>query len=130
MVDLTIGEVARLASVRTSTLRYYEDAGVLPKARRVNGRRVYGEDLVNLVQVARFAQSVGFSLAQIKALFSGMSGPHDLRKQWTPLAHAKIAELDRAIASATRMKKAIESGLECGCIRLEDCMPGNGRRVV
>jgi MerR family transcriptional regulator, redox-sensitive transcriptional activator SoxR len=124
MADLSIGEVARRAGVRTSALRYYEEAGILPRAGRVNGQRRYSEYLVNLVEVARFARSVGFSLAEIKRLFSGMQGRKDLRAQWRPLARAKLAELDLVIARALRMKNAIESGLECGCIRVEDCLPG------
>jgi MerR family transcriptional regulator, redox-sensitive transcriptional activator SoxR len=127
MADLTIGEVARRAGVRTSALRYYEEAGILPRAGRVNGQRRYSEDLVNLVEVARFARSVGFSLSEIKRLFSGMQGRKDLRAQWRPLAHAKLGELDLVIARALRMKSAIESGLECGCIRVEDCLPGTGK---
>jgi MerR family redox-sensitive transcriptional activator SoxR len=124
MADLTIGEVARRAGVRTSALRYYEEAGILPRAARVNGQRRYSEDLVNLIEVARFARSVGFSLAEIKRLFSGMRVRKDLRAQWRPLARAKLGELDLVIARALRMKSAIESGLECGCIRVEDCLPG------
>ena len=124
MADLTIGEVARRAGIRTSALRYYEQAGILPPARRVNGRRHYGEDLVSLIEVARFAQSVGFSLAEIKRLFSGMQGRKGLPAQWRPLARAKLEELDRVIARALQMKRAIESGLACGCIRVEDCIPG------
>ena len=30
MAELTIGEVVRRAGVRTSALRYYEGAGILP----------------------------------------------------------------------------------------------------
>jgi MerR family redox-sensitive transcriptional activator SoxR len=127
MGDLTIGEVARRAGVRASALRYYEDAGILPHAERVNGRRVYSEELVSLIEVARFAQSVGFSLAQIKQLFSGLEGRSDLRAQWRPLARAKLKELDGVIARALQMKAAIESGLECGCIRVEDCLPAGKR---
>lgn len=127
MADLTIGEVARRAGVRTSALRYYEEAGILPRAGRVNGQRRYSEYLVNLVEVARFARTVGFSLAEIKRLFSDTQGRKDLRAQWRPLARAKIEELDRVIARARRMKNAIESGLQCGCIRVEDCLPDAGQ---
>lgn len=123
MADLSIGDVARRAGMRTSALRYYEDAGILPRAPRINGQRRYSEELVSLIEVARFARSVGFSLAEIKRLFSGMQGRKDLRAQWRPLARAKLEELDRVIARARRMKKAIESGLRCGCIRVEDCLP-------
>lgn len=123
MEDLTIGEVARRAGVRTSALRYYEEAGILPPAPRINGRRHYNEDLVSLIEVAKFAQSVGFSLAEIRQLFSGMEGRKSLQTHWRPLARAKLEELDRVIARALQMKRAIETGLECGCIRVEDCLP-------
>ena len=125
MGDLTIGEVARRAGVRTSALRYYEEAGIIPPPRRLNGRRQYSEDLVSLIEVARFAQSVGFSLNEIKRLFTGLNGRKTLTAQWRPLARAKLAELDRVIASASQMKAAIESGLRCGCIRIEECLPSS-----
>jgi DNA-binding transcriptional MerR regulator len=35
MRQLSIGEVARRTGVRTSALRYYEEAGILPAAREV-----------------------------------------------------------------------------------------------
>jgi MerR family redox-sensitive transcriptional activator SoxR len=123
MSELTIGEVARLAGMRPSALRYYEEAGILPPASRVNGQRRYGEELVDMIRVARFAQSVGFTLSEIKALFNGFKGRSALGKQWRPLAEAKLAEIDAVIAKAQQMKAAIESGLRCGCIRVEDCLP-------
>ena len=43
--------------------------------------------------------------------------------KWRPLARTKLQELDRVIAAARQMKSAIESGLRCGCIRIEDCLP-------
>ena len=43
---LTIGEVARRAGVRTSTIRYYEEAGLLPEPERVGGKRRYEEGIL------------------------------------------------------------------------------------
>jgi MerR family redox-sensitive transcriptional activator SoxR len=127
MADIDIGEAARRAGVKTSTLRYYEEAGILPPAPRMNGRRRYGDELVSLIEVARFAQSVGFSLAEIRELFRATKGSRSLQAHWRPLAMAKVAELDRVIRHAKRMKAAIESGLACGCIRVEDCLPSRKR---
>lgn len=45
----TIGEVARRAGVRPSTLRYYERIGVLPSPERSNGRRRYDGEVLREV---------------------------------------------------------------------------------
>lgn len=122
MTGMAISEVARRTGVPPSTLRYYEDEGVLPRAKRRNGRRVYDEDMLRLVEVAVFAQSVGFSLDEVRRLFKGLEGRAGLKAQWQPLARAKLAQLDEVMAKAQQMKAAIEAGLECGCIRIEDCL--------
>jgi MerR family redox-sensitive transcriptional activator SoxR len=125
-MDLTIGDVTRRTGVASSALRYYESAGVLPAVRRVNGRRRYGEEVIALIEVVKFAQSVGFTLAEIRRLSSGFEGRSKLRAQWRPLAIAKLKQLDAVIEQARRMKAAIEQGLQCGCIRIEDCLPTRG----
>ena len=125
MEEITIGEVARRTGIAASALRYYEAAGVLPAVRRRNGRRYYDAEVVNLIEVVKFAQSVGFSLAEVRELSRGFGNRARLRARWRPLAMAKLRELDRFIEQARRMKFAIEQGLACGCIRIEDCLgPG------
>jgi MerR family redox-sensitive transcriptional activator SoxR len=127
MPALTIGEVARRTGVATSALRYYEDAGILPAPERVNGRRRYAVDAVRVVEVVRFAQRAGFSLTEIRTLFHGFGPDTPLNERWAALAQAKVAELDALIDRATRMKRAIEAGLDCGCVRVEDCVVGPAR---
>jgi MerR family transcriptional regulator, redox-sensitive transcriptional activator SoxR len=124
MDELTIGEVARRTGVRTSALRYYEDAGILPPPRRVNGRRRYPPLVLRMVEVLRFAQQAGFTLDEIRTLFHGFGAEIPLRERWEALAVAKLRELDELIARAGQMKRAIEVGLGCGCVRLEDCVIG------
>src|SRR5438876_8565206 len=41
---MTIGAVAALSGRRPSSIRYYEQIGLLPPAARASGRRVYGPD--------------------------------------------------------------------------------------
>jgi len=47
--------------------------------------------------------------------------------RWQALARQKVVELDALIARAQRMKYVLETGLHCGCLRLEDCpiVPGD-----
>lgn len=124
MGEHTIGQVARRLGVRTSALRFYEARGILPPAPRRNGHRRYDDEMVRTIEVALFAQSVGFSLAEIRQLFA-VARRHPLNARWEPLARAKLRELDAVIERAQRMKAAIASGLECGCIRWTDCRPAS-----
>jgi MerR family redox-sensitive transcriptional activator SoxR len=119
--SLSIGEVAKRSGIRTSALRYYEDAGILPAPARVNGRRRYDADTVRRVDVLRFAQQAGFTLEEIKTLFHGFETTTPLSRRWQALARTKLIELDRLAAHIQTMRSALEVGLKCGCIRIEDC---------
>lgn len=124
MSAMSIGEAARRAGVRTSALRFYEDAGILPKVARVNGRRRYDEKTVRMIEVLGFAQRAGFSLAEIKTLFSTGDPGSQLGERWRELAQTKLRELERLVKHAAQMRRAIELGLACGCGQLEDCLIG------
>ena len=50
--------------------------------------------------------------------------------EWETAA-VKLEELDALVANAARMRRAIEVGLQCGCIRLEDCaLPETNRALA
>jgi MerR family redox-sensitive transcriptional activator SoxR len=118
---LSIGEVARRTGVRPSALRYYEDAGLLPRPARISGQRRYEADAIRRIDVLRFAQQAGFTLEEIRTLFQGFGNETPLSARWQKLARAKIAELDELARRIRRMRRALELGLQCGCIRIEDC---------
>lgn len=122
MSDISIGELARRTGVRTSALRFYEDEGILQPSGRVGGRRRYSAEAVRLVEVLRFAQSAGFTLAEIRTLFAGFDPEMPLSERWAALAQAKLRELDELVARAEQMRRAIQAGLDCGCFRWEDCV--------
>lgn len=119
---LSIGEVAKRAGVRTSAIRYYEEAGILPRPSRVSGQRRYDAETIQRVDVLRFAQQAGFTLEEIKTLFHGFGAETPLSSRWKSLATAKMRELDLLSRRIEKMKRALELGLKCGCVRVEDCM--------
>jgi MerR family redox-sensitive transcriptional activator SoxR len=136
MKPLSIGEVAKRTGIRTSALRYYEEAGILPAPMRVSGQRRYDADTIHRIDVLRFAQQAGFTLEEIKTLFHGFGAETPLSSRWRSLANAKLRELDLLAMRIQRMRRALKLGLKCGCIRIEDCtlsasdvQDRNGRRV-
>ncbi len=66
---LTIGELASAAEVPTSTVRYYERAGLLkPSGRSASNYRLYSEEDLERLRFIRAAQATGFSLEDVTAL--------------------------------------------------------------
>src|SRR3982750_4444426 len=63
---MTIGQLAAAAQVKTATIRYYEQLGLLPTARRTAaGYREYSASVARRLAVIRNAQQFGFSLRDI-----------------------------------------------------------------
>ena len=77
---LRIGEVARLVSVTTKTVRHYEKVGLLQQTDRSDaGYRLYTAD--DLLRVHRIKQlrSLGLPLQRIKEVLGGSGSGEDLR---------------------------------------------------
>ena len=121
MEELAIGEVARRAGIRPSALRFYESIGLMPAPKRVSGRRRYDASTVQMLKVVQLAQQAGFTVAEVQTLLNGFTPDTPPAARWQPLAQQKIAELDALIVRAQQMKRILEHGLNCGCLRLEDC---------
>ena len=118
---LLIGEVAARTGMPASTIRYYEQQGVLPAPARVSGRRRYDADAVTALAVVDLAKQAGFSLDEIKTLLHGFSDDTPPPERWKDLARAKLEELDDHIQRLAAMQVLLREGLDCDCLRLDDC---------
>ena len=118
---MKIGEVARRAGLRTSAIRFYETAGLLPAPERTGGRRTYHDAVLSRLAVIRFAQAGAFTLEEIRQLFSARPGEQPISARWKRLAAAKLVELDAVIARAEAMKRGLREALRCGCVEVEQC---------
>lgn len=72
-----IGEFASRSGVTPDTLRHYERLGLLPKPHRTSGGvRVYSADTVEWLRFIKQAQTLGFTLREVRDLlaFPGSAG--------------------------------------------------------
>ena len=67
---LTIGHVAEETGVAATTLRYYEQIGLVPVPARVGGQRRYDESVLARLEVIGLCKSAGFALDEIQVLFA------------------------------------------------------------
>ncbi|HEX6285917.1 MAG TPA: heavy metal-responsive transcriptional regulator [Acidimicrobiia bacterium] len=66
---MKIGQLAERTGVSTKAIRYYENIGVLPPARReANGYRVYDKAAAERIGFIQDAQSAGMSLLEIQMI--------------------------------------------------------------
>ena len=117
MAGMSIGEVARKMGLRPSAIRYYERLGLLPKAPRVSGRRRYDERVLERLAMVRFAKHVGFSVAEINVLLSGVEG-RPPTERWRKLAAAKVAQVDQFVTQARSIRKLLSETLDFQCPKL------------
>jgi MerR family transcriptional regulator, thiopeptide resistance regulator len=105
--SLTVGAVARMASITVRTLHHYDEIGLLrPSVRTDAGYRRYtNADLERLQQIL-FYRQLGFALDEIESVMTngGITPVAHLRRQHTLL-------LDR-IARLRRMANAVEKAME------------------
>ena len=124
-IGATIGEVARRAGVRPSKLRYYEGIGMLPSPERAKGRRRYDAEVLcevlDRLAIVRVAQQAGFTISEVRTLLDGFSEDTPPFERWRVLAREKLPEVEAQIGRARGMKRLLERGLECECLRIEDC---------
>lgn len=123
MQELTIGEVAQEAGLQTSTLRYYESTGLLPKARRINGQRRYEASVLQRLAFIKLSQQAGFTIGEIGTLLEGFAENTPPSARWRLMAGDKLQEVENLIQRAQKMKTLLESGLQCGCLTFEECLP-------
>jgi MerR family redox-sensitive transcriptional activator SoxR len=121
MTGLSISKVAQRAGLRPSTLRYYEQVGLLPPQLRVHGRRSYDPAVFDTLAVIVYAKAVGFTIAETKLLVSGFPRDIPASTRWQQLARRKQQEIDDVIARALEMRRTLQRALNCKCHTLAQC---------
>ena len=118
-MEMTIGEVAEIAEVATSTLRYYEDIGLITPHRRMNGRRRYLPDVLSVLALIQLAKDANFTLDEIKELIYDFPTDMPISERWQVIAQRKIEEINQIIREAQSTKALLEESLACQYLHFE-----------
>jgi DNA-binding transcriptional MerR regulator len=112
---LAIGQVAERTGIPVSTVRYYEEIGVISTAARVGGKRRFADDTVGRVRFIRWAQEAGFSLDEIRVILDDETGV------WRDLVDEKLDELIQRRDRLDGMIATLRDVRECGCGAVASC---------
>ena len=118
---LTIGELATLAGKRPSSIRYYEQIGVLPQPARVSGQRRYDAGTVRTLAVIDTAQRAGLTLDEIRKLLSASPDDKSSTDKLREVAERKLPEIIALLKRAEMVRSWLESAARCECPSLSEC---------
>lgn len=106
---MNIGEAARASGVSAKMIRYYEEIGLIPEARRSgNGYRVYRMEDVHTLGFIRRARKLGFSVAQIEQLVRLWQDKGRASVEVKAIAEGHITELTARIEELEAMRRTLE----------------------
>lgn len=119
---MSIGELARRADRSASSIRYYEQIGLLPAPARQYGQRRYDADTVRRLTVIAAAQRAGLTLDEIRALFDAAHGDDSAAiEQLRQVAERKLPELTAMIERSMVVRDWLRAAAKCECPSLYDC---------
>lgn len=106
---MDIAEVAWRSGLPASTLRYYEEKGLIASSGRRGLRRVFAPGVVERLALVALGRAAGFSLDEIAAMF-GPDGRLVIDRQ---LLAAKADDLDRTIRRLAALRDGLRHAAAC-----------------
>ena len=114
---MDIEEVARRAGVAASTLRFYEQKGLIAPVGRDGLRRRYSPTVLDQLALVALGRASGFTLDEIGAMFAADGGVRIER----PALAAKADEIDATLRRLQAMSRGMRHDAECPARTHLDC---------
>lgn len=110
---LKIGEVARRTGIGIETLRFYERSGLLGRpARTEGGYRLYSADELLRLEFIKRAQTLGFTLEEIKRIMSESHAGQRPCNEVREIVRERLTELDERLKQMRRYRNALARTLQ------------------
>jgi DNA-binding transcriptional MerR regulator len=109
MQELGIGEVVRRSGVPASTLRYYEERGLIGSVGRRGLTRVFDQAVFQRLALISVGRAAGFTLDEIAVMFAPDGSPRLDRALLT----SKADDLDATIRRLTVMRDGLRHAASC-----------------
>lgn len=106
---MDITEVAKQSGVPASTLRFYEEKGLIASVGRRGLRRLFDSGVLERLALIALGRSAGFSLDEIASMFAPDGCPQIDRR----VLAAKAAELDETIRELSAMRDGLRHAAVC-----------------
>ena len=106
---MDIAEVAKRSGLPASTLRYYEEKGLIASVGRQGLRRTFEPGVLEQLALISLGQAAGFSLDEIAQMFTPDRRPNIKRK----MLEDKADQVDRMIKRLRAMSSGLRHAAVC-----------------
>ena len=117
MKSLDITEVGRRSGLPASTLRYYEEKGLIASSGRSGLRRLFPPQVLERLALITLGRAAGFSLDEIALMFAADGKPRIDRK----VLAAKAKDLDEIIRELSTMRDCLRHAAACSAKSHMEC---------
>lgn len=107
--QLDIAEVAQQSGVPASTLRFYEEKGLIASTGRRGLRRLFDAGVLERLALIALGRAAGFSLDEIALMFAPEGRPRIDRR----MLAAKAEALDKTIRRLSAMRDGLRHAAAC-----------------
>jgi DNA-binding transcriptional MerR regulator len=106
---MDIAEVAEKSGIPASTLRFYEERGLIRSVGRRGLRRVFDPGVIERLALIRLGSAAGFSLEEVALMFAPDGRPRIDRG----MLAAKARQLDQTIGRLAAMRDGLRHAAAC-----------------
>lgn len=107
---MRIGELASRSGLSTRTLRFYEEAGLLPPPPRTpGGYRDYPDTAVARLAFIGESQRAGLTLAEIRSVLALRDDGHAPCAHVAALIHEHLDDIDRRMAELAATRRVLHT---------------------
>ncbi len=117
MILIDIGDLSKRSGVPVSTLRYYEEIGLIESLGRHGLRRQFGVEALTQLALVSLGKTAGFSLEEIRGAF----GKHGLANLPRDALRRRADDIDAQIRRLTVLGKALRHVAECSAPSHMEC---------
>lgn len=108
-MKMGIGQLGRATGTKVTTIRFYEEQGLLCQPQRsASGRREYGDADRQRLAFIRRSRSLGFPIDAVRELLALSDDASKSCAAVDSIARAHLTDIDRKIADLTSMRKELD----------------------
>ena len=112
-----IGEVSQLAGVPTSTIRFYEEKGLIRSTGRYGLRRLFNSHVLQQLEFISLGKSAGLTLEDIATMFTAEGSLHVNRE----FLFEKAAEMEKSLRRLSAVRETLLHVAKCSAPNHMEC---------